>query len=170
MRMLVWGIFLMFLAAGMAGAATNVSDHEPVEITSTGETTYENGVATARDNVAIHVGDTDIYGDFAQYNSRTHEVSVEGHVRIYRDVSIYLAERGVYNIDTKQIRTSNVHTDYHPYLLSFTCTRGRCGFMRASMWSFKTSRFMSARSQSSGGPTCISRSMTLSVFQLPRPT
>ena len=108
----------MFLAAGMASAATNVSDHEPVEITSTGETTYENGVATARDNVAIHVGDTDIYGDFAQYNSRTHEVSVEGHVRIYRDVSIYVAERGVYNIDTKQIRTNKVRTEYHPYFLS----------------------------------------------------
>ncbi|HYR23055.1 MAG TPA: hypothetical protein VEP30_09065 [Chthoniobacterales bacterium] len=108
----------MVLAAGMAGAANNVSDHQPVEITSSGETTYENGVATARDNVAIHIGDTDIYGDFAQYNSRTHEVSVEGHVRIYRDVSIYVAERGVYNIDTKQIRTSNVRTDYHPYFLS----------------------------------------------------
>ena len=108
----------MFLATGVAGAANNVSDHEPVEITSSGETTYENGVATARDNVAIHIGDTDIYGDFAQYNSRTHEVSVEGHVRIYRDVNIYVAERGVYNIETKQIRTSNVRTDYHPYFLS----------------------------------------------------
>src|SRR6266478_3260167 len=118
MRTLVWGVFFMFLAAGMAGAAANVSDHEPVEITSTGETTYENGIATARDNVAIHVGDTDIYGDFAQYNSRTHEVSVEGHVRIYRDVSIYVAERGVYNIETKQIRTSSARTDFHPYFLS----------------------------------------------------
>ncbi|MEY2542958.1 MAG: LPS-assembly protein [Verrucomicrobiota bacterium] len=108
----------MVLAAGVASAATNTSDHEPVEITSSGETTYENGVATARDNVAIHIGDTDIYGDFAQYNSRTHEVSVEGHVRIYRDVNIYVAERGVYNIETKQIRTSNVRTDYHPYFLS----------------------------------------------------
>ncbi len=118
MRTLVWGIFLMFLATGVAGAANNTSDHEPVEITSSGETTYENGVATARDNVAIHVGDTDIYGDFAQYNSRTHEVSVEGHVRIYRDVNIYVADRGVYNVETKQIRTSNVRTDYHPYFLS----------------------------------------------------
>src|SRR5438128_2750954 len=47
-----------------------------------------------------------------------HEVSVEGHVRIYRDLNIYVAEHGVYNIDTKQIRTSNVRTDYHPYFLS----------------------------------------------------
>src|SRR5438477_2191511 len=118
MRTLVWGIIFMFLVTGMAGAATNVSDHEPVEITSTGETTYENGVATARDNVAIHVGDTDIYGDSARYNSRTHEVMVEGHVRIYRDNSLYVAERGTYNIDTKQIKTDTVRTDYNPYFLS----------------------------------------------------
>src|SRR5881396_1294049 len=117
MRTQVWGVFFTVLAASALSGA-NVSDHQPVEITSTGETTYENGVATARDNVAIHVGDTDIYGDFAQYNSQTHEVSVEGHVRIYRDTSVYIAERGVYNIDTKQIRTSNVRTDYHPYFLS----------------------------------------------------
>jgi len=119
MRTLVRGLFFIFLAAGFAGAANNTtSQHEPVEITSTGETTYENGVATARDNVAIHIGDTDIYGDFAQYNSRTHEVTVEGHVRIYRDVSVYVAERGVYNIETKQVQTSNVRTEYHPYFLS----------------------------------------------------
>jgi len=121
MRTTAPGVFFIFLAVGLASAATKTqrpSEHEPVEITSSGETTYENGVATARDNVAIHIGDTDIYGDFAQYNSQTHEVSVEGHVRIYRDTSVYIAERGVYNIDTKQIRTSNVRTDYHPYFLS----------------------------------------------------
>src|SRR2546430_5672401 len=119
MRTPVWGVFFTFVAAGFLNAAnTTTSQHQPVEITSSGETTYENGVATARDNVAIHVGDTDIYGDFAQYNSRTHEVSVEGHVRIYRDVNIYVAERGVYNIETKQIRTRNARTDFHPYFLS----------------------------------------------------
>jgi len=119
MRTPVWGVFFTFLAAGFLNAAnTTTSDHQPVEITSSGETTYDNGIATARDNVAIHIGDTDIYGDFAQYNSRTHEVLVRGHVRIYRDVSLYVAEEGVYNIDTKQIRTGHVHTEYHPYFLS----------------------------------------------------
>jgi LPS-assembly protein len=119
MRMRVSGAFFIFLAAGLVNAAnTATSNHEPVEITSSGETTYDNGIATARDNVAIHIGDTDIYGDFAQYNSRTHEVLVRGNVRIYRDVSLYVAEEGVYNIDTKQIRTSKVRTEYHPYFLS----------------------------------------------------
>jgi len=118
MRTQVWGFFFTFLAASAFGAVNSASQHEPVEITSTGETTYENGIATARDNVAIHIGDTDIYGDYARYDSHTHEVSVEGHVRIYRDVHIYIADRGVYNIDTKQIRTSNARTEYYPYFLS----------------------------------------------------
>jgi len=120
MRTLVRGGFFLFWAAGLAmGAASNsTSQHDPVEITSSGETTYDNGIATARDNVAIHIGDTDIYGDFAQYNSRTHEVFVRGHARIYRDVSLYVADEGVYNIDTKQIRTKDVRTESHPYFLS----------------------------------------------------
>jgi LPS-assembly protein len=117
MRTLGWGGLFLLLAAGLAIAARSTSDHEPVEITSSGETTYENGIATARDNVAIHIGDTDIYGDFAQYNSQTHEVLVRGNVRIYRELSLYIADEGVYNIDTKQIRTNQMRTEYHPYFL-----------------------------------------------------
>src|SRR6476661_459735 len=60
---------------------------QPVEITSTGQTAYENGLATARENVAIHMGDTDIYADYAQYNSRNHDITVNGNVRIYRDTT-----------------------------------------------------------------------------------
>jgi LPS-assembly protein len=119
MRTPVRPFFILFFAIGLANAATPTTpERQPVEITSTGETTYENGIATARDNVAIHIGDTDIYGDFAQYNSRTHEVLVEGHARIYRDVNLYIADRGVYNIDTKQIRTSDMRTEYNPYFFS----------------------------------------------------
>ncbi len=102
----------------MIEAALETPENQPVEITSSGETIYQNGVATARDNVAIHVGDTDIYGDFAQYFSRTHEIFVKGHVRIYRDVNLYLAEQAVYNMDTKEIRTGNMQTEYEPYFVS----------------------------------------------------
>ena len=90
----------------------------PIEITSTGETTYENGLATARDNVAIHIGNTDIYADYAQYNSSTHDVELRGHVRIYRDMSLYTAESGVYNTETKKIRTINGRTESQPYFLT----------------------------------------------------
>src|SRR6266568_4037396 len=109
---------LLFLVVGLAKGAIKTPENSPIEITSTGETSYEDGLATARDNVAIHVGDTDIYADYAQYNSRTHEVQAEGHVRIYRDVDLYLAESGVYNIDTKQIRATNMRTESDPYFVS----------------------------------------------------
>ena len=117
MRRAGWLVFCSFAGADVAAAA-QTPENQPIEITSSGETTYQNGVATARDNVAIHIGDTDIYADSAEYNSRTHEVSAEGDVRIYRGLNLYLAERGVYNIDTKEIRTSNVRTEHDPYFLS----------------------------------------------------
>jgi LPS-assembly protein len=90
--------------------------------------------------VAIHMGDTDIYADYAQYNSSTHEIELRGHVRIYRDKStattpskhpnnyneegpssessFYLADSGVYNVDTKQIRAIHGRTESQPYFLS----------------------------------------------------
>lgn len=117
MRTQGWLIFCFFAGAGVADAAVQTPENQPVEITSSGETTYQNGIGTARDNVAIHTGDTDIYADYAQYNSRTHEISAEGHVRIYRDTNFYLADRGVYNLDTKEIRTSSMRTDYDPYFV-----------------------------------------------------
>ncbi|MEP7013877.1 MAG: LPS assembly protein LptD [Verrucomicrobiota bacterium] len=109
---------LILTAVFASGAALNTPDNSPVEITSTGETNYENGLATARENVAIHVGDTDIYSDYAQYNSRTHEILAEGHVRIYRDTSLYLTDHGIYNTETKQIHATNLRTSSDPYLVS----------------------------------------------------
>jgi len=118
MRKPVRLFFMLLLIAGFARGAIKTPENAPIEITSTGETSYENGLATARDNVAIHVGDTDIYADYAQYNSRTHEVLAVGHVRIYRDISLYIADRGIYNIDTKKIRATNMRTKSDPYFVS----------------------------------------------------
>jgi LPS-assembly protein len=130
----------LLASAGFAKGEIKTPENAPIEITSTGETTYENGLATARDNVAIHTGDTDIYADYAQYNSSTHEIELRGHVRIYRDKStettpnkhpsnygeekpgnessFYLADSGIYNVDTKQIRAINGKTEAQPYFLS----------------------------------------------------
>src|SRR5438874_10207929 len=130
MRTLVLLIATFLPSAGLILGEIKTPENAPIEITSTGETTYENGLATARDNVAIHVGDADIYADYAQYNSRTHEVELRGHVRIYRDKPtattpnkrsnkyndeeqgsfFYLADSGVYNIDTKQVHAINART------------------------------------------------------------
>jgi len=118
MRTLVLLVAALFASAGLIRGEIKTPQNVPIEITSTGETTYENGLATARDNVAIQIGNTDIYADYAQYNSTTHDVELRGHVRIYRDTSLYIAESGVYNTDTKKIRAINGRTESQPYLLS----------------------------------------------------
>src|SRR6266480_3061744 len=83
MRKLLSPIFGLLCAAALAQAEL-ASEKQPIEITATGDTNYQDGLATAHGNVAIHVGDSDIYADSAQYNPKTREVVVEGHVRIYR--------------------------------------------------------------------------------------
>ena len=142
MRKQVFLLAALLASTGFVTGEIKTPENAPIEITSSGETTYENGLATARDNVAIHVGDTDIYADYAQYNSSTHEVELRGNVRIYRDrptattanpntrsnkyhveepgqgSSFYLAESGVYNVDTKRVRAINARTESQPYFLS----------------------------------------------------
>ncbi len=117
MRTLVLLIAALFASASLIRGEIKTPENAPIEITSTGQTTYVNGLATARDNVAIHIGNTDIYADYAQYNSTTHDVELRGHVRIYRDVSLYIAESGVYNTETKKIRAINGRTESQPYFL-----------------------------------------------------
>src|SRR6476646_10458209 len=118
MRMLVLLLAALIVSVGLIRGEIKTPENAPIEITSTGETTYENGLATAHDNVAIHIGNTDIYADYAQYNSATHDVELRGHVRIYRDTSLYVAESGVYNTETKKIRGINGRTESQLYLLS----------------------------------------------------
>ena len=109
---------LLFAVARSNAVDIETPKNQPVEITSTGETRYEDGVAIARDNVAIHVGDTDIYADLARYDSQRHEISAEGHVRIYREDKFYLAEQGTYNLDTKEIHAKTVRSSSDPYFVN----------------------------------------------------
>jgi len=118
MRTLVLLIATLLASAGLIQGKIKTQENAPIEITSTGETTYEGGLATARDNVAIHIGNTDIYADYAQYNPSTHDVELRGHVRIYRDTSLYIAESGIYNTETKKIRALNARTESEPYFLT----------------------------------------------------
>ncbi len=90
----------------------------PIEINSTGQTTYENGLATARDNVAIHFGDTDIYSDFAQYDEAKRTIFLKGNVRIYRGISLYTGGEATYNLDSKAINATNMRSGTFPYLMS----------------------------------------------------
>src|SRR5215831_16168623 len=118
MRSVVFLLAGLLATAGLLHGEIKTPENAPIEITSTGQTTYENVLATARDNVAIHIGNTDIYADYAQYNPHTHDVTLRGHVRIYRDLSLYTADSGVYNTETKKIRAITGRTESDPYFLA----------------------------------------------------
>ncbi len=118
MRKLASLLILLLGASLAAGASFEGPGNLPIEINSTGQTTYENGLATARDNVAIHFGDTDVYSDFAQYDSAKRELLLKGNVRIYRGKSLYLGENATYNLDSKAIQATNMRSGTYPYLLS----------------------------------------------------
>jgi lipopolysaccharide export system protein LptA len=118
MRKLVILISALLVPAAFAQTGDDASlKGQPVEITATGGTTYEGGVATARDNVRISIGDTDIYADRAQYFADTKIVRVEGNVRIYRGAELYVGESGSYNTETREIEANQLRTLDLPYYL-----------------------------------------------------
>lgn len=109
---------LVFARAALGQDPGTSLKGQPVEITASGETNYVNGIATARDNVAIHIGDTDIYADSAQYNPETHEVHIQGNVRIYRGVELYAGEAATYNVETKEVRADQMRTAHDVYFVA----------------------------------------------------
>jgi LPS-assembly protein len=113
-------ILISALASHAAPAQTAENSSlkgQPIEITSTGGTQYENGVATARENVSIRSGDTDIYADYARYDNATKVVYVEGNVRIYRGAELYVGDSGSYNTETREIEANKLRTLDFPFYL-----------------------------------------------------
>jgi len=117
MRRLLLPVFGLFCACSWAFGQVG-TEKQPVEITASGDTNYENGLATAHGNVVIHAGDADIYADKATYNPKTHDIVAEGHVRIYRTVGTFVGERAIYNTESKEIHGVNIRTDKQPYLVA----------------------------------------------------
>lgn len=116
MRTLATLILALFSGVALAQTTGNPSlGGQPLEITSTGGTSYDNGIAIARGNVAIHSGDADIYGDSAEYNTSTHEVRIEGNVRIYRGLEFYVGDRAIYNTETKAVQADSLRTLDAPF-------------------------------------------------------
>ncbi len=114
-------LFFALVAAASTNAQTAENQSlkgQPLEITSTGGTSYENGVATAVDNVAIHIGDVDIYADSARYDTTTKVIKLDGNVRIYRGVSLYVGEGASYNTETKEISADRLRTVDPPFYVS----------------------------------------------------
>jgi lipopolysaccharide export system protein LptA len=117
MRRLLLPVLGLFFASSIAYAEVG-TEKQPLEITATGDTNYQNGLAIAHGNVAIHTGDADIYSDSATYNPKTHDIVAEGHVRIYRTAGIFVGERAIYNTETKKIQAVDMKTDKQPYLVA----------------------------------------------------
>src|SRR5437660_12832927 len=111
-------LFLLFAAARSGAVDIETPKNQPIEITSSGETRYENGNAIARDNVAIHCRDADIYADSARYDSQRHEVTADGHVRIYHEDKLFLCEHGTYYLDTKEISAETLRSSSDPYFVT----------------------------------------------------
>ena len=110
-------IFSLFCASSVAFGEAG-TEKQPMEITASGSTNYQNGIATAEGNVAIHTGDADIYADHATYDPKTHNVAAQGHVRIYRTVGLFVGDRVIYNTETKEIQAVDMKTDKQPYLVA----------------------------------------------------
>jgi len=118
MRRLVFLLFALHSGVAFGQTAQNQSlAGQPMEITATGGTNYINGVATAHENVAIHIGDADLYADDATYNPETHDVRLEGNVRIYRGIELFVGDASTYNTETKKIKADNLRTLNYPYFL-----------------------------------------------------
>jgi lipopolysaccharide assembly outer membrane protein LptD (OstA) len=119
MRRLLLPIFGLLCACSSALGQAG-TEKQPMEITASGDTNYEDGIATAHGNVAIHTGDADIYADSVRYNPKTHDILAEGHVRIYRTTGTFIGERAIYNTETKAIQAVEMKTDKQPYLVAGT--------------------------------------------------
>jgi LPS-assembly protein len=78
----------------------------PIEINSDA-TRYEGGIAIGEGNVVVRYGIVTIYCDYAEYDPDTHDIVLRGNVRFFQDRYAFVADRAVYNLQTKQLRMSN---------------------------------------------------------------
>ncbi|HEX8490538.1 MAG TPA: hypothetical protein VF626_05935, partial [Chthoniobacterales bacterium] len=118
MRRLIFSILGLLCVAPLAWTAELGTEKQPIEITASGSTNYDGGIARASGNVAIHAGDADIYADSATYNPKTHDIIAEGNVRIYRTTGLFVGDRAIYNTETKKISAVAIRTDKTPYLVA----------------------------------------------------
>src|SRR2546425_4457652 len=114
MKRWLFALATVALAVSHATAQVPSFGEIPVEINAESQR-FVGGVAVAEGNVEISYGPTTIYADFAQYNPDTRDVLVVGNVRIYREGQTFVSERALYNLETKQLRASDVRGEFFPF-------------------------------------------------------
>lgn len=114
MKRLLSILFCAFCGGSIALAQFGNFGDKPIEIEADSNQGFEGGVGRAEGNVTIAYGDTIIHSDYAEYNSDTRDVFLQGNVRIYRNGTPLTADRGIYNLETKRFSTANFRSDLFP--------------------------------------------------------
>lgn len=78
------------------------------------ETAYDNGVASARGNVHITYGDTEIFAGETQFHQATGNIHCSGGVQIYKGGTAYKSQEAIYNINTEKIETLEMKSGAWP--------------------------------------------------------
>ena len=111
-------------ALGGNAAAAQQVQQTPIDIVSDTNTNYgstpDGRVAKFAGHVNIVTNDASIYCDEADYNADNHEGLLVGNVRIYRNDTVLVAERAIYNFNTKAIRALDFSGAKPPF--EFTST------------------------------------------------
>jgi LPS-assembly protein len=118
MKRWLYALLLVLLPWGALRAQLPSFGDMPVDIINADETHFEGGVAVAEGNVVIQYGGTTIYADYGEYHTDTHDIFVRGHVRIYHEGQVFVGERAVYNLETKQLHAANFQGDLYPFRFS----------------------------------------------------
>jgi len=118
MKRWLFALLLVLLSGPMLRAQLASMGNMPVDIVNSDSTRFENGVAIAEGSVVIQYGQTTIYADYGEYHKDTQDVFVRGHVRIYHEGEIFVGERAVYNLQTKELHAANFAGDFYPFRFS----------------------------------------------------
>jgi LPS-assembly protein len=118
MKRWLYVLLLVLLSTAALRAQLPSFGSMPVDIVNADETHFEEGVAIADGNVIIQYGATTIYADYGEYHTDTHDVFVRGHVRIYNEGQVFVGDRAVYNLETKQLHAANFKGDFFPFRFS----------------------------------------------------
>ena len=124
MRRFLLFMTLMLSLGGVTRAQFGSFSDKPVEITSDGDTRFENGTAVADNNVQIRYGGVAIYTDHAEYNPDTRDILLLGNVRIYSGEDLFNGQRALYNLETKQVRALEFDGGHGPIKFSSLSAKG----------------------------------------------
>jgi len=118
-RAFLAGVFLAvcasFCEAQTLGFGTEGTGDSPIEIISSGGTSFDGTIATATGNVAVYTDDASLYADRADYDTVSGDVFLEGNVRIYSGSGMFTGDRAAYNINSKQTRASNFRAKFQQF-------------------------------------------------------